>query len=117
MKMAPTLSSHFSYSKTLLGNPPPTPYPCPNCTKSSSQVATDFAQQFVEALKLANAKQEPPPPVKPSSAGHEDKSEEPKRELRRWSLRRSTKCAYMPEHSPTFARANIIQLGQKGVQV
>jgi hypothetical protein len=45
---------------------------------SSSQVATDFAQQFVEALKLANAKQEPPPPAKPSSAGHEDKSEEPK---------------------------------------
>ncbi|KAH8757124.1 P-loop containing nucleoside triphosphate hydrolase protein [Hyaloscypha finlandica] len=32
----------------------------------------------MEALKLANAKQEPPPPVKPSSAGHEDKSEEPK---------------------------------------
>ncbi|KAH8772429.1 hypothetical protein F5882DRAFT_505893 [Hyaloscypha sp. PMI_1271] len=49
MKMAPTLSSHFSYSET-----------------------------FVEALKLANAKQEPPPPVKLSSAGHEDKSEEPK---------------------------------------
>jgi hypothetical protein len=78
MKMAPNLSSHFSYSETLLGNPPPTPYPCPNCTKSSSQVATDFAQQFVEALKFANAKQEPPPPAKPSSAGHEDKSEEPK---------------------------------------
>ena len=75
MKIAPT---HFSYSKTLLGNPPPTPYPCPNYTKSSSQVTTDFAQQVVEALKLANAKQEPPPPLKPSSAGHEDKSKEPK---------------------------------------
>jgi len=79
MKMAPTLSSHFSYSETLLGNPPPTPSPCPNCTtKSSSQVAMEFAQQLVEVLKSVNAKQEPPPPAKPFSAGHGDKSEEPK---------------------------------------
>jgi hypothetical protein len=70
MKMVPTtLSSHFSSSETLFGNPPLTPSPCPNyTTRSSSQVTTEFAQQFVEA----------PPPAKPVSAGHEDKSEEPK---------------------------------------
>jgi hypothetical protein len=32
----------------------------------------------VEVLKSVNAKQEPLPPAKPFSAGHEDKSEEPK---------------------------------------
>jgi hypothetical protein len=79
IKMAPTLSSHFSYSKTLLGNPPPTPSPCPNyTTKLSSQVTIEFAQQLVEVLKSVNTKQEPPPPTKPFSAGHGDKSEEPK---------------------------------------
>ena len=79
MKLTPTRSSHFSCSENLFGNPPPIPYPCPNCTRSNSQVATDFAQQFMEALKLANAQQEErPPPVKPSSSGPEDKSDEPK---------------------------------------
>jgi hypothetical protein len=68
MEMAPTLSSHFSSSRTLLGNPPPTPSPYSDCpTKSSSQVATEFAQQVVKTLKSVNAKQEPPPPAKPSS--------------------------------------------------
>jgi hypothetical protein len=44
MKMVPTLSSHFSSSRTLLGNPPPTPSPCPHFpTKSSSQIAAEFA--------------------------------------------------------------------------
>ena len=76
MKMTPTHPSHFSCSEHLFGNPPPSPYPCPNCTRSSTQVATDFAQQFMEALKLANAKQAPP--VEPSSSGPEVKSEEPK---------------------------------------
>jgi hypothetical protein len=38
----------------------------------------EFAQQLVEVLKSVNAKQEPPPPTKPFSAGHGDKSEEPK---------------------------------------
>jgi hypothetical protein len=32
----------------------------------------------MEALKLANTKQEPPPPMKLSSTSYEDKSEEPK---------------------------------------
>jgi hypothetical protein len=45
MKMAPTLSFHFSSSETLLGNPLPTPSPCPNyITKSSLQVTIEFAQ-------------------------------------------------------------------------
>ena len=67
IRLDPTLSSHFSSSRTLLGKPPPTPSPCPNCpTKSSSQVAAEFAQQVVEVLKSVNAKQEPPPPAKPS---------------------------------------------------
>jgi hypothetical protein len=119
MKMAPTtLSCHFSSSETLLGNPPPTPSPCPNCTtKSSSQVATEFAQQFVEALKSVNAKQEPPPPAKPFSASHEDKSEEPKARASTLEFKKVNEVYVYARVQPDLARANIIQLGQNGVQV
>lgn len=104
MKMTPTtLSSHFSYSETLLGNPPPTPSPCPNCiTRSSSQVATEFAQQFVEALKSVNAKQGLPPPAKPVSAGHEDKSEEPKARASTLGFKKVNEVYVDAKHSPTL---------------
>jgi hypothetical protein len=98
MKMTPPLSSHFSYSETLFGNPPPTPYPCLNCTtKSSSQV-----QQFVEALKSVNAKQEPPPPAKPFSSGHEDKSAEPKARASTLEFKKVNEVYVYPKHSPTL---------------
>ena len=76
-------------------------------TKSSSQVATDFAQQVVEALKLANAKQEPPPPVKPSSPGHEDKSEEPKARASTLEFKKVNEVYVYAKYSPTLP-ANII---------
>ena len=38
-----------------------------------------------------------------------------KLELRRWNIKRLTKCMYRIQ--PDLVRANIIQLGQKGVQV
>jgi hypothetical protein len=99
MKMVPTLSSHFSSSGTLLGNPPPTPSPCPHFpTKSSSQIAAEFAQQVVEALKSVNAKQEPPPPAKPSSPGHED---EPKARASTLEFKKVNEVYVYPKHSPT----------------
>jgi hypothetical protein len=80
--VATNSSSRLSSSETLLGNPPPslvtetaTPAPgspssCFTCsTKSSlSQVAVEFAQQIMEALKSTNTNQmpPPPPPVEPS---------------------------------------------------
>jgi hypothetical protein len=41
------------------------------------QVAVEFAQQIMEALKLINAEQESPP-VQPSDTAAEAKPEEPK---------------------------------------
>lgn len=87
MKMAPTVSSsHLLSSKNSLGNPPPSPVTetataapgsptlCHTCLTSSSQVAEEFAQQIVEALKSINAKQGPPP----VNTATDTKSEEPK---------------------------------------
>ena len=103
IRLDPTLSSHFSSSRTLLGNPPPTPSPCPNClTKSSSQVAAEFAQQVVEALKSVNAKQEPPPPAKPSRPGHEDGSEEPKARASTLGFKKVNEVYVYPKYSPTL---------------
>ena len=103
MKMGPTLPSRFSSAETLLGNPPPTPSPCPNCTaKSFSQVATAFAQQVVEALKSVNAKQEPPPPPKPLSPGHDDESAEPKARASTLGFKKVNEVYVYPKHSPTL---------------
>jgi hypothetical protein len=70
MKMVPTIpSSHLPSSENSFGNPPPSlatpssPTPCQTCsTKEPAQVAVEFAEQIMEALKSINAKQGPPPP-------------------------------------------------------
>jgi hypothetical protein len=104
MNMVPTLSSYFSSSSgTLFENPPPTPSLCPNCpTKSSSQVATEFAQQVIKAFKSVNAKQEPPLPAKPSSPGHEDKSEEQKARALTLGFKKVNEVYVYPKHSSTL---------------
>jgi hypothetical protein len=90
IKMVPTLSSHFSS-------------PCPHCpTKSSPQIAAEFAQQVVKALKSVNAKQEPPPPAKPSSPGHKDESEEPKAQASTLGFKKVNEVYVYPKHSPTW---------------
>jgi hypothetical protein len=77
MKIDPILPSYCC--RGLLRNPPSTPYPCPDCsTKSSAQIAREFVEQCVEALKSVSAKNEPLPPPTPSSAGSEDESTTPK---------------------------------------
>ena len=57
IKIAPTLSSYFSYSKTLLRNPLPILSPYLNyITKLSLQVTIEFTQQLMEVLKSVNTK-------------------------------------------------------------
>jgi hypothetical protein len=91
MKMTPTIpSSHLPSSENPLRSPPPspaTPYsptPCQTCSKkSSSQVAVEFAQQIIEALKSTNTKQGPPaPPAKASGEPGEAKARASRLELK-----------------------------------
>jgi hypothetical protein len=112
IKMGPTLSYYFSSSETLLRNPPPTLYPCPNyIMKLSSQVTTELTQQFIEALKSVNTKQEPPPPIKPVSAGYKDKPEEPKGRASILEFKKVNEVYVYTRVQPDLARANTIQLG------
>ena len=81
MQMAPSApSSHCCSCQPLPGSPPPSrvtetataapgsPTPCHICsTKSSSQIAVEFAQQIMDTLKSINSKQGPPPPSVKSS--------------------------------------------------
>jgi hypothetical protein len=89
MQMAPSApSSHHSSCQPPPGSPPPSlatetapaapgsPTPCNTCSaKSSSQVAVEFAQQFMDALKSINSKQgAPPPPAKPPGESGQPKA-------------------------------------------
>jgi hypothetical protein len=89
LQIAPTTSTfHFPCCQTPPGNPPPSlatetataapgsPTPCHTCsTKSLSQVAVEFAQQFMDALKSINSQQgPPPPPAKPSGESGQPKA-------------------------------------------
>ncbi|KAF8850015.1 P-loop containing nucleoside triphosphate hydrolase protein [Acephala macrosclerotiorum] len=84
MKMVPAAPSLLPSSETPLGNPPPSPSRCPTCSaKSSSQVAMEFAQQLMDALKSIDSKQEPPPPpAKPSGESVQPKARASKLEFK-----------------------------------
>jgi hypothetical protein len=85
---SPAPSSHHFPCQPPPGSPPPSlatetataapgsPTPCHTCsTKSLSQVAVEFAQQFMDALKSINSKQgPPPPPAKPSGESGQPKA-------------------------------------------